>query len=99
MTTTATLPPSTGPVTEKARPVLPLKTLATLGGVLALLLAYPFVVPGVFAANVGILALTFATAAVGWNLLGGYTGQVSFGHALFFGIGAYSTAIGVRAGW
>ena len=33
-----------------------------------------------------------------WNLLGGYTGQVSFGHAAFFGVGAYTTGILVKSG-
>ena len=33
-----------------------------------------------------------------WNLLGGYTGQVSFGHAAFFGVGAYTSAILVKLG-
>ena len=63
------------------------------------LLAFPFVVQDSAWLNIGILALTFAIAASGWNLLGGYTGQVSFGHALFFGAGAYTTALLVRAEW
>jgi branched-chain amino acid transport system permease protein len=33
-----------------------------------------------------------------WNLLGGYTGQVSFGHAAFFGVGAYTSGILVKSG-
>lgn len=67
--------------------------------VAVVLVVYPFVVTSVFAQNIGILALVFATAAVGWNLLGGYTGQVSFGHAMFFGTGAYATAYLVIHGW
>jgi branched-chain amino acid transport system permease protein len=67
--------------------------------VFGLLLAYPLVVQDSAAHNIGILALTYAIAATGWNLLGGYTGQVSFGHALYFGAGAYATALLVRAGW
>lgn len=67
--------------------------------VFAALTAYPFVVPDAAALNIGILALTYAIAASGWNLLGGYTGQVSFGHALYFGAGAYVTGLLVRAGW
>lgn len=99
MTATATLPPSTGSTAVSTRSGPPWRTLVGIGATLVLLIVYPFALPSVFATNVGILALTFATAAVGWNLLGGYTGQVSFGHALFFGIGAYTTAIGVRHGW
>ena len=34
-----------------------------------------------------------ALAGQGWNILGGYGGQYSFGHAAFFGTGAYVTAI------
>lgn len=35
----------------------------------------------------------FLIAGQGWNLLGGYIGEVSFGHAVFFGIGAYTIAL------
>ncbi|OGO42845.1 MAG: hypothetical protein A2Z04_02485 [Chloroflexi bacterium RBG_16_57_9] len=35
----------------------------------------------------------FVTLSVAWNIIGGYTGQVSFGHAAFYGLGAYITAI------
>lgn len=38
-----------------------------------------------------ILTLIFAYTAQAWNLMSGYTGQFSFGHAAFFGIGAYAT--------
>jgi branched-chain amino acid transport system permease protein len=69
---------------------------ATTAGVL--LLAYPFVFRSTGALNIGILALVYAIAASGWNVLGGYTGQVSFGHAMFFGCGGYTTALLVRAG-
>ncbi len=39
------------------------------------------------------MALLIALVGQGWNLLGGYGGQYSFGHAAFFGTGAYVTAI------
>jgi branched-chain amino acid transport system permease protein len=66
---------------------------ATTAVIFGLLLAFPFVVQDGAWHNLGILALVYAIAASGWNLLGGYTGQVSFGHALFFGAGAYTTAM------
>jgi branched-chain amino acid transport system permease protein len=72
---------------------------ATTALVFAALVAFPFVLQDSAAHNIGILALTYAIAASGWNLLGGYTGQVSFGHALYFGTGAYATAMLVREGW
>jgi len=53
------------------------------------------------AANrVKVLFLTFLliTASVAWNILGGFTGQVSFGFAVFYGLGAYTTALGINAG-
>jgi branched-chain amino acid transport system permease protein len=37
-----------------------------------------------------ILVLLWVLLGQAWNLLGGYTGQVSFGHAAFFGVGAYA---------
>jgi branched-chain amino acid transport system permease protein len=40
-----------------------------------------------------IVAFLIATVGQGWNVLGGYGGQYSFGHAAFFGTGAYVTAI------
>lgn len=43
--------------------------------------------------NFLIMALLVALVGQGWNLLGGYGGQYSFGHAAFFGTGAYATAI------
>lgn len=39
------------------------------------------------------VSFVWITASVGWNLLGGYAGQVSFGFAVFYGIGAYTTAM------
>ena len=44
------------------------------------------------------LTAVFTTAGLGWNLLGGMTGQVSFGFAVFFGLGAYTTALFMQFG-
>jgi branched-chain amino acid transport system ATP-binding protein/branched-chain amino acid transport system permease protein len=40
------------------------------------------------------LVLVWAVFGLSWNLLSGYTGLISFGHAAFFGLGAYTTALG-----
>jgi branched-chain amino acid transport system permease protein len=49
--------------------------------------------------NFLILAVLLAQAGVAWNILGGYAGQVSLGHAAFYGIGAYtSTLLFMKAG-
>ena len=39
------------------------------------------------------LVLVWASFGLSWNILSGYTGLVSFGHAAFFGIGAYASAL------
>ena len=43
--------------------------------------------------NFMVVALLIALVGQGWNVLGGYGGQYSFGHAAFFGTGAYVSAI------
>jgi len=60
---------------------------------LAVLLAVPFVVPNDYYLSICILACLNAVMVVGLNLLMGYAGQISLGHAAFYGIGAYATAI------
>ena len=39
------------------------------------------------------LVLIWATMGLGWNMLSGYSGMISFGHAAFFGLGAYTVTI------
>jgi branched-chain amino acid transport system permease protein len=70
-----------------------LKTLIPTVAVLAILAAVPFVVHSNVTLNFLVVALMIALAGQGWNILGGYGGQYSFGHAAFFGTGAYVTAI------
>jgi len=50
-------------------------------------LASPYVV------HILVLIVFFAFLGAAWNLLGGYAGQFSFGHAAFFGIGAYTSTL------
>jgi len=61
--------------------------------VVALLVVVPFVTTSNVILNFLITTLLIALAGQGWNLLGGYGGQYSFGHAAFFGTAAYTTAI------
>jgi branched-chain amino acid transport system permease protein len=75
-----------------------------LRGVLVLavlLLALPIAFPdNYYVTVVGVSAGLHAILAVGLNLLMGYAGQISLGHAAFFGLGAYSSAIlTTRYGW
>ena len=57
-----------------------------------LLVVFPFVVKDPFWQNVAVLILIFSTAATAWAVLGGFAGQISVGHSLFFSVGAYATA-------
>jgi len=59
----------------------------------ALLAIVPFFTTSNVVLNFLVMALLIALAGQGWNLLGGYGGQYSFGHAAFFGTAAYATAI------
>src|ERR1041384_5631719 len=43
--------------------------------------------------DVVVLTFLFAGLALAWNIAGGYAGLISFGHAAFFGIGAYTSTI------
>ena len=45
------------------------------------------------------LVLIWATMGLGWNMLSGYSGMISFGHAAFFGLGAYTAGIAAKHGW
>ena len=61
--------------------------------------AFPLVVTRPTWQNAAILMLMLAQLGVAWNILGGYAGQVSLGHAAFFGTGAYvSTLLSMRLG-
>ncbi len=57
------------------------------------LLLIPLLVDDPYLLRVLILSSIFAIFAASWDLLSGFTGQVNFGHALFFGVGAYGAAI------
>ena len=71
--------------------VLPSRTLV-LAWALAVL-ALPLVWPDPYVMRIVTFTSLFAIFAASWDLLAGYTGQVNFGHALFFGAGAYTSAL------
>ena len=62
--------------------------------VAAVFVSIPWFFPSAYYYRVGALVFIFALAVTGLNLLMGFAGQVSLGHAGFLGIGAYSVAIG-----
>jgi branched-chain amino acid transport system permease protein len=65
---------------------------------LAALLLLPAVDSNANLMRLLFLTAVYSTAGLGWNLLGGMAGQVSFGFAVFFGMGAYTTALLMHAG-
>jgi branched-chain amino acid transport system permease protein len=67
---------------------------ATLGLLAALIAVLPLIFPSGYYFRVAALVWISALAAIGLNILMGQAGQVSLGHAGFFGIGAYAVAIG-----
>jgi branched-chain amino acid transport system permease protein len=75
----------------KARPWSSIHVQSVL--LLAVLLAVPLALPNEYYLSICILGCLNAVIAVGLNLLMGYAGQVSLGHAAFYGLGAYATAI------
>lgn len=56
-------------------------------------LLYPFLFSDLFILRMGTLCLMYIMLALGINLIMGYMGQMTFGHAAFWGIGAYTAAI------
>ena len=71
--------------------VLPSRTLVLLWVVAVL--ALPLVYGDAYVLRILTMTCIFAIFAASWDLLAGYTGQVNFGHALFFGAGAYTSGL------
>ena len=75
-----------------------MRRIAPLGvargaAITACFVAYPFVFSAPYLETIGIFTVMYAAMATAWNLLGGYAGYLSLGHAAFFGVGAYAEAI------
>lgn len=71
---------------------------------LIILIAFPLVFTNPAVTTIAVFTLVYAIMASAWNILSGYSGYVSLGHASFFGVGAYSVALlatawHVGAGW
>ena len=71
--------------------VLPSRIIVALFFIV--LLGMPLVSQNPYLIRVIILTSIFAILAASWDLLSGFTGQMNFGHALFFGVGAYASAM------
>ena len=73
------------------------KTLALHGGLLLLLFALQFLLPAYHHGNLARI-MVLASFAVGYNVMFGYTGLLSLGHALFFAAGMYGMGLAVQYG-
>lgn len=60
---------------------------------LAALLTIPLVSGSPFVAHIFVVIFTFAALAVAWNIVGGFAGQLSLGHSMSYGIGAYAATL------
>lgn len=67
-------------------------SLIIIGVVVLVLLLFPFTSPSKFAIHLMMMIFMHAVMAQSWNVLAGFSGQISLGHAIFFGIGAYASA-------
>src|SRR5262249_27059545 len=70
-----------------------MRDLAAIVIAMVILGAIPLFTSSNVVLNFLVVTLLIALVGQGWNLLGGYGGQYSFGHAAFFGTGAYVTAV------
>ncbi len=57
------------------------------------LIVLPLLVKHAYFMHVMIMIFIYAIVAEAWNILGGYTGQISLGNAMFFGVGAYTSSV------
>jgi branched-chain amino acid transport system permease protein len=64
------------------------RSRVSIAGLLVLLILFPLIVRGEYLLNLMILVCLYSILAHSWNILGGYCGQISLGHATFFGAGA-----------
>src|SRR4249920_2690735 len=75
------------------------RNLAAASGVAALIVL-PFLTGNTYLHHLLVLWMLYALLALSLNIITGYLGELSFGHAAFFGIGAYTAAIlAVQFGW
>lgn len=73
------------------RPGVP--TTAGLVVLFAVALALPAIAPDPATTNVAVFTVMYIGLATAWNMMGGYTGYISLGHAGFFGFGAYTLGL------
>src|SRR5262249_43086953 len=85
---------ASGPgMTVRAPQLVSLRAAVEFGVVVAILAAMPLTVGwSAYTHNLVTLAFLMVTGALAWNWMGGFVGQVSFGHAAMFGVGGFVSA-------
>lgn len=72
--------------------MIKMKQMVGISLLLLILVLFPLVADG-YILSIGISVMMVALLGQSWNLMSGYAGQFSFGHAAFFGLGAYTSSI------
>jgi branched-chain amino acid transport system permease protein len=80
------------PLVRRAGSPSVLKALGLLA-LAAFALAVPMIAPDPGTTNIAVFIMMYVGLATAWNIMGGYTGYISLGHAAFFGFGAYSLGL------
>lgn len=91
-TAAQTRTPPTRAGLERWRRLQPLFWLACLAGVVT----FPFIFSNPAQTTVAFFTLVFAASGTAWNVFSGYTGYIALGHAVFFGLGAYTLALAAQ---
>ncbi|MGO3890549.1 MAG: branched-chain amino acid ABC transporter ATP-binding protein/permease [Paenalcaligenes sp.] len=60
---------------------------------LALLVVIPLIIQSPFVYHLFVLICVYGALATAWNIVGGYAGQLSLGHAVFYGVGSYTATL------
>jgi len=71
-------------------------TLIRLSGLAVLLVVaviFPLVITNALDTQIAVLTMIFVAAVAAWNLFSGFSGYISLGHAVFFGVGAYTVGL------
>ncbi|MDH3219481.1 MAG: branched-chain amino acid ABC transporter permease [Gammaproteobacteria bacterium] len=81
--------------TARAEPVWHVNRMIALAlaGLTLFLIIFPLLAPGPFYLHLMILIFMYAVMSQAWNVIAGLSGQISLGHGMFFGIGAYASSV------